>query len=239
MITNKQNILSIDLGGTYTRLGYFQNNELTELIKYQTPKTPEQFIEEFEKQFKNFDNELTSIGVGAAGFWDREQLLKQSINLPQYIDYPLWDKISKLSKTKVYLATDVELAVWGEAVYGLNNQYTNVLYINMGTGFSAGLYKDGKVFSTDYSPALRLSFTTTASSLKDTLINLACLFSPQVICLGGSNALANWDTEIVSTIKEAQDYLSKVLVYPLKIQAAKLEYPTLWGALELAKAREF
>ena len=157
--------LTIDLGGTNTRLGLFQNSNLEKLIVYDTPKTPEQFIERLETELAN--ENISSIAVGAAGYWDKNQILKQSINLPLYVNYPLWVKISELIAKPVLLRTDVELAAMGEAIYGLKNQFTNVLYINIGTGFSAGLYKDGEIFSTEYSPALRLSFTTTAQSLKD------------------------------------------------------------------------
>ncbi len=227
--------ITVDLGGTYTRIGLFESQKLKQLIKYETPPTPQEFIKKFSEEIKNIKLEnISQIGVGAAGFWDSEQVLRQSINLPQYIGYPLWQEISKLTKLPVSLATDVELAASGEAIYGLKNQFISVLYINMGTGFSAGLYKDGEIFTTDYSPALRLSFTTTANSLKDTLINLACLFSPQIIVIGGSKATQNWDTEIEPIIQEAMSYLSQVLVYDLKIQKSTLEYPTLWGACKLA-----
>ncbi len=234
-----KNILTIDLGGTYTRLGLFQDKKLTQVVKYETPKTPTEFITKFTEKIKKLNLEnISCIGVGAAGFWDKAQVLRQSINLPQYIAYPLWAEISELTQREIQLATDVELATMGEAIYGLKNQFTNVLYINMGTGFSAGLYKDGQIFTTDYSPTLRLSFTTTTKSLKDTIINLACLFSPQIIVIGGSKAIQNWDTEVAPAINKAMDYLSGALVYPLKIQAATLEYPTLWGAYELARAKQ-
>jgi predicted NBD/HSP70 family sugar kinase len=235
---NIKNILTIDLGGTYTRLALFEDNLIKELIKYETPKTPNEFINKFTNETKIFNLEnISGIGVGAAGYWDQGKILRQSINLPQYIAYPLWQEISEITKLKISLGTDVELAAMGEAVHGLKNQFSNVLYINMGTGFSAGLYKDAMIYTTPYSPALRLSYTTTAQSLKDTLINLACLFSPQIIVIGGSKALENWNTEIEPVINEAMAYLSKILVYPLKIQASTLEYPTLWGALELVQQK--
>ncbi len=229
------NILAIDLGGTYTRLALFENNKLKQLIKYETPKTPTEFIKKFSEESKNFNlQNITSIGVGAAGYWDEAKILRQSINLPQYIGYPLWQELAELTQLPISLRTDVELAVMGEAIYGLKNQFTNVLYINMGTGFSAGLYKDGEIFRTEYSPALRLSFTTTANSLKDTLINLACLFSPEIIVIGGSKALQNWTGEVEPAINEAMNYLRKTLVYDIKIQKSILEYPTLWGAYHLS-----
>lgn len=233
-----ENVLSIDLGGTYTRLALFDDNVLQQFVKYETPKTPQEFIAKLSEEIqKNKWETISRIGVAAAGFWDQNQILRQSINLPEYIGYPIWQEISELTQAKLSLGTDVELAAMGEAIYGLKNQFTNVLYINMGTGFSAGLYKDGAVFSTAYSPALRLTFTTTVNSLKDTLVNLACLFSPQIIAIGGSRAILNWSTEVQPAVNQAMEYLSKVIVYPLIIQASVLEYPSLWGAYELAKSR--
>ena len=121
--------LTVDLGGTYTRLALFEAGELKQLIKYETPKTPQEFIASFTKEIKkNKWEDISKIGVGAAGFWDSSQILRQSINLPEYIGYPLWQEISQITQASISLATDVELAAMGEAVYGLKNQFSSVLY---------------------------------------------------------------------------------------------------------------
>lgn len=249
-----QNIVAIDLGATSTKIGIFDNDKLIAQEVFNTSKDPEELAENICTHIINFtDYEPLAIGVGAAGFWDEKCLLKQSLNLPELIDYPLWEIVSKSLNLPVFLKTDVELAVMGEAVYGLKNKYNNVLYINMGTGFSAGLYKDGEIFTTSYSPTLRLSFMVQAQllnqeestpfeqnlqsiiTLSSTLINLACILSPEIIVFGGGKVDNNWDSIIAPAIDKAQEYLDQVLVYKIKFSKAKLEYPTLYGAYELVK----
>ncbi len=239
-------IAAIDLGATRTKLASFLDKELQGSILIQdTPQDPHQFVEMI---LELIDKEnLSAIGVGAPGFWDQNCILRQSLNLPQYIDFPLWSQISEKLKVPVFLKTDVELAAMGEAIYGLNNEFTNLLYLSMGTGLGGGLYKDGEIFSTNYSPTLRLDFMVhpqLASSgqsvdlesvavLASTLINLACILSPQVIVIGGGKVDKNWNSIIAPAIENAMDYLSKVLIYPIKIQRSKLEFPALYGAMHL------
>lgn len=250
-LVNK-NYIAIDLGGTKTAIALFSSGELQDLIILETPRDPEEFLVLVIDKLEYLDlNSVAAIGVGAAGFWDKECILKQSINLPRYVNFPLWDQLSRALNLPLFLKTDVELAVLGQAIFGLNNEYSNVLYLNLGTGFGGALYKDGEIFSTEYSPTLRLDFMVQAeledstetisenlqsiSVLASTIINLACILSPQIICIGGGKVESNWEKIIEPAINRAQKYLDKVLTYPIIIQRSQLQYPTLYGAYELAR----
>jgi predicted NBD/HSP70 family sugar kinase len=231
-------------------MAVFNNGNIVNQTKIESPARPQELVElivNFSK--KNYP--IERIGVGAPGFWDNDCVLRQSINLPNYIGYPIWSEISSRLKIPCYLKTDVELAAMGEAIFGQNNQYQNLLYINIGTGLGAALYKDGQIFSTEYSPTLRLEFMVyplienqehdeklkSIAILSSTITNLACILAPQIICFGGGKIEKNWDEIIAPAINNAQDYLSKVLTYPIKIERAKLEYPTLYGAYQLANQK--
>jgi predicted NBD/HSP70 family sugar kinase len=240
-------ILAIDLGGTYCRMAVFDNEKILTQKKVESPESPQELVELIINYAKE-NYPITKIGVGAPGFWDNECILRQSLNLPKYIGYPIWSEVSSRLKIPCYLKTDVELAAMGETVYGQHNQYKNLLYINIGTGLGAALYKDGQIFSTDYSPTLRLEFMVypliesqahdeklkSIAILSSTITNLACILAPEIICFGGGKIEKNWDEIIAPSIKNAEEYLSKVLTYPIKIEKGKLEYPTLYGAYELA-----
>ena len=240
-------ILAIDLGGTFCRLAVFDHGQIKTQKKIEAPANPEDLIQIVINYAKE-NYPIKKISVGAPGFWDKDCVLRQSINLPNYIGYPIWTEISKRLKIPCYLKTDVELAAMGEAIHGQNNNYKNLLYINIGTGLGAALFKDGQIFSTDYSPTLRLEFMVyplienqehdeklkSIAILSSTITNLACILAPEIICFGGGKIEKNWDEIIEPAIKNASEYLSKVLTYPIKIEKAKLEYPTLYGAYELA-----
>jgi predicted NBD/HSP70 family sugar kinase len=240
-------ILAIDLGGTYCRFAIFNNGNIVKQKKIESPSSPQELVELVINYAKE-NYPISQIGVGAPGFWDNECVLRQSINLQNYIGYPIWSEVSNRLKIPCFLKTDVELAAMGEAIYGQNNEYQNLLYINIGTGLGAALYKDGEIFSTNYSPTLRLEFMVyplienqgqdeklkSIAILSSTITNLACILAPQKICFGGGKIEKNWDEIIAPAIQNAQEYLSKVLTYPIKIEKGKLEYPTLYGAYELA-----
>ncbi len=264
---SNQLILAVDLGGTKTAVGCFRDAELIGTSSFTTPKLPKDFEILLESEIRvlltrldlNLED-IAAIGVGAAGYWDANCLLQQSINLPKYVREPIWTNISAALDKPVYLKSDVDLAVLGEAVCGQENKYKSVLYINLGTGIGAGLFKDGEIYSTDYSPALRLEYMVQAdfsastlssradqsnsqeqkrkeniAALSTTLVNLACIMVPQLIVLGGGKTKGeNWDLVVRPAIDKALEYLEAYMVYPIKITKTKLENPTLYGAYILA-----
>jgi predicted NBD/HSP70 family sugar kinase len=246
--------LAIDFGATHIRLGFFAAGEIVKYIDVPTPAQPaecEQILHDEISRFSSIN--LKSIAVGAAGYWDKACILKQSLNLPAYIDYPLWTNLSKNLKIPLYLKTDVELAAYGEAVIGEQKKFSNLLYINMGTGFSGAYYESGKIFSTDYSPTVRLDFLVQANQFLDkkplttskegniavlasTLINLSMILSPQHIAFGGGKVTPErWHDVIEPSIKLALTYLHKHQTYKISMSKAKLTNATLMGAYQFLK----
>lgn len=244
----KKYILAIDLGGTNLRLAWFNNGVLEDLEIYPTPENHRELIQIILDKSRN----PIAIGLAAPGFWDKTLILRQSINLPNYINQVIWPLISTKLNIPVFLASDTELAAWGLAVHEYRLKFSNLLYINFGTGFGAGLYKDGKTFATSYSPTLRLDFLVhperafvkgtqnlvdieydSANLLSSTLINLCFVLSPQIIVFGGGKVNQTWDTHIAPAIHQAKPYLDEHLVYSIEFAKQKLEHPALYGAYEL------
>ena len=105
----------------------------------------------------------------------------------------------------------------------------------MGTGFSGALYKNGEIFTTSYSPTLRLDFLVQPESisvenpseedlelnkddkreksitlLSSTLINLSFILSPQIISIGGGKVTdERWTNIIKPAIDKAIWYILK------------------------------
>lgn len=256
---NSLPVLTLDLGATDTKIALFENAKISKQVTFETEKKPKELIEKISSEAKKLikdSQKPIALGVGAAGYWDENCILKQSINLPTLIDHPIWEKVSENLELPLLLKSDVELAVMGEAIFGLKNKYSNVLYINMGTGFSGGLYKDGEIFTTAHSPTIRLSFMVqpelvsresgneedqslqSIAILSSTVVNLTCILAPEIIVFGGGKVKSHWNTLIEPALSNAKKYLDQVMVYKIKFDKAKLEYPTLYGAYELV-CREF
>jgi predicted NBD/HSP70 family sugar kinase len=259
---NQLETIGIDFGGTNTRVAHFEGDRILKLIEFATPRRPEEFIEEFGNKIQAIKlDKVTAAAVGACGFWDKDCILRQSINLPDYINYPVWQKVSEIIERPVLVKSDVELAVMGEAIYGLANQFNPVLYINMGTGFSGALFKDNEIFSTDFSPTLRLEYLVQPEYVKDdhsdedeaefdeetknkksiallstTLINLSFILSPQIISIGGGKITdERWSNIIKPAIDRALVYLDENLTYKIQIRRSQTKYPAIYGAHELIK----
>ena len=262
MNSEKLESVAIDFGATNTRIAQFKEDRITKLIEFATPDNPKDFVAEFSQKIQAINlSSVLAIGVGACGYWDETCILRQSLNLENYVNYPLWTEISEIVKLPTLLKSDVELAALGEAVYGQEKNFESLLYINMGTGFSGALYKDGDIFTTSYSPTLRLdylvqpeSFSSANTSendleldpedkkekcitlLSSTLINLSFILSPQIISIGGGKVTDDrWINIIKPAIDKAMEYLQENLTYDIQIKKSQVKYPSIYGAHELVK----
>ena len=116
---NPQNLetLAIDFGASNTRLAHFKQDRISKLIEFATPEKPEEFISEFKQKILAVElDKIVAVGVGACGYWDENCILRQSLNLSNYVNYPLWTEVSELIQKPTLLKSDVELASLGEAV---------------------------------------------------------------------------------------------------------------------------
>lgn len=241
----QKELLAIDLGGTNCR--FILSSKPEEIIIKPSPQEPHELVKLVIKTSKDLDFDL--IKVAAAGFWDQEQILKQSHNLPQYINYPIWQEISQKLNCKIEVYNDMQVAAIGEAIFGQQNKYSNLLYLNLGTGIGASFYDGSKVMSRIYSPCLRLDLKPnpqgvfyskskstdiqeSVETLTRDLIDLALLLSPEIITIGGGKAEQYWDSVVSKSIRAALLYLETILTYPIKIEKACLKYPALYGLLK-------
>jgi len=247
-VIKKQYVLAIDLGGTFLRLAWFNNGLLEDQEIFEAPKSATDFVKLIMAKHRN----PIAIGAAVPGFWDEQKILRQSINLPQLVGQPVWGVLEKQLNIPVFIRSDVELAAWGQAVHGYQNKYSNLLFINLGTGLGAGLFKDGKPLTTKYSPTLRLDYIIhpqrampigrkefveveydSIDLFTTTLINLSFILSPQIIVFGGGKTASHWNTLIEPALNNAKPYLEQNLSYKIEFAKANLEYPGLYGAYEL------
>ena len=238
----------IDLGGTNTKLALFNNEELSWETNFKTPSLPENFIKKISDNFLNLnlaDSDALKLVVGVPGFWNKEKILKQSINLPNYLDQPIWDEISSVLNPKEFkFYTDVELACLGEVFYGAAKDYPDLeslLYINLGTGLSGAFFKDGKLLQSSKSPCLRLDYLSINShneiqdknieALRGLILDLSLILSPELIVLGGGKFKDNWQSFVEPAIKLIAENPDNPLSYQLKFSKSRLKTPAFWGAL--------
>ena len=104
-------------------------------------------IEELlENSGKNID-EISSIGVGAAGQNDRENgILIAAPNLDCY-DLNIKKLLSEHFNIPVFLGNDVEIATIGEMKFGAARGYDDLVCIFVGTGVGSSIVKEGKIIT--------------------------------------------------------------------------------------------
>ena len=152
----KKYAIGIDLGGTkiLTALVNRETGEVLASVKKKTKKEkgPDNIIrkmtegiEELFEETKVKKDEISSIGIGAAGQIDRENgILTGAPNLDCY-NLNIRDLISDHFDLPVYLGNDVEIATIGEMKFGAAKGCDDFVCIFVGTGVGSAIVKNGEI----------------------------------------------------------------------------------------------
>ncbi len=102
-------------------------------------------IEELLDNNKISKNEISSIGIGAAGQVDREKgILINGVNLGCR-DFNIKELVEKHFGIPTYVGNDVEVATIGELKFGAGVGYKDIVCVFVGTGIGSSIVKDGKI----------------------------------------------------------------------------------------------
>jgi len=90
---------------------------------------------------------LLGIGIGVPGIIDAQTgLVRESPNLPGFVDYPAGALIEQRLKTVVILENDANVAALGEKWLGAAKDYSDVAMLTLGTGVGGGLVMGGVIW---------------------------------------------------------------------------------------------
>lgn len=154
----KKYSVGIDLGGTKILIALInkQNGEVLYHIKKKTKKDKgpknimKKMIEGIEELFEQSGiskDEISSIGVGAAGQIDRKNgILIGAPNLDCY-DLNIKEILQQHFNLPVYLGNDVEIATIGEQKFGAGKGCDDFVCVFVGTGVGSAIVKDGKIIT--------------------------------------------------------------------------------------------
>ncbi len=138
-------ILAIDLGGTKTLVASInRKGEITEHIKFPTPKDYQEFISELAKSVESLTTKkFVQCVMAAPGKIDRASNTVIAFgNLP-WKNTPLAQDVMQKIGIPVVIENDAKLAGLSEAI--LLKTYRKVLYITVSTGINGVLVIDGKI----------------------------------------------------------------------------------------------
>lgn len=135
--------LVFDIGGTNLRIARSDGEALTDIVKVETPRTPEGGMEEFKKYMTEHAFKPDSIVGGFPGFVE-EGVIESAANLPEWNGFDLGSAFVALSGATVRILNDAELAAVGEARLGAGKGYAAVGYMALGTGVGGALIIHGE-----------------------------------------------------------------------------------------------
>lgn len=103
-----------------------------------------QAIADLVKQFAA-DFEVTTVGVGAAGYIDaRRSTVLFAPNIA-WRDVPLRQQLESALALPVVIENDANAAAWGEFVYGAGRDVDDLLMLTVGTGVGGGIVLGGSL----------------------------------------------------------------------------------------------
>lgn len=152
----KKYSIGIDLGGTKILIAIVnrENGEVLNSVKKKTKKDKgpkniiRKMVEGIEELFAETNitqDEISSIGVGAAGQIDRKNgILLGAPNLDCY-DLNIKEHLTSHFEIPVFVGNDVEIATLGELKFGAAKGYDDFVCIFVGTGIGSAIVKKGEI----------------------------------------------------------------------------------------------
>jgi len=148
--------IGVDLGGTNLRIaavdeqgGLIEKVTLGTRISLGPDHVISDICDAIQRMSDKYRNAapLLGIGIGVPGIIDMQTgLVRESPNLPGWVDYPARAAIEQRLKTVVILENDANVAALGEKWLGAAKDYSDVAMLTLGTGVGGGLVMGGVIW---------------------------------------------------------------------------------------------
>jgi N-acylmannosamine kinase len=148
MNSKKKYIVTIDIGGTKTNLGFFLENKLVKIINFSTLKFgPDnvnkisEILQDSKKNILAICLSLTGL-VNNKGYWN--PINKKTLG--NFVNYPIVKKLNFFFKVPVYALGDTQAAALGELYYGSGRNLSNFFYLTISTGIGGSIIQNKNLF---------------------------------------------------------------------------------------------
>lgn len=128
----------IDIGGTYTRIGLISNQQIKEVIKFETLKDPKQNFTKIKQLIEGYRH--LPIGISTAGPISTQLVYGQLPNLPQWEGF---DLAAEFTDYRLYV---VENDANCSAVCEHHPDYKSTLFLTISTGIGGGFVYSNQLF---------------------------------------------------------------------------------------------
>lgn len=138
--------LAFDIGGTkiYSTIIDENGNILSDIVKFQTPKTIEEIKSVLKSEISSHEKEVDVIAIATAGAVNNQNtaVIGSTGNLPE--GYFKTD-FQSLSAKKVFLENDANSAAWAEYKTGASKGTNISVMLTLGTGVGGGIIINGRL----------------------------------------------------------------------------------------------
>jgi glucokinase len=143
--------VAVDIGGTHIRAAAYEADNITSLTHKRTrshakePGTFDRLVNVIELAWPE-KRSVKAIGMASPGPLDPQTgVVLATPNIPEWIDFPVTEKLSKHFGVPAYLDNDANLGALGEWKFGAGRGHHNVLYLTISTGIGGGVIIDDRL----------------------------------------------------------------------------------------------
>ena len=143
----KKYIVAIDIGGTKTNIGFFNNSKLVNIINFPTNKFGPENINIIKEILLKSKKDISVIGLSLTGLINNG--LWNPINkktLGNFKNYPIIKILNNFFNVPVYALGDTQAAAIGELYFGGGKKLINFFYITISTGIGGSLIYNKNLF---------------------------------------------------------------------------------------------
>lgn len=140
-------IITIDIGGTNTRVAGFHSVDPSALITTERIKSDQEFNIFYENLLTSIrkvagEEKIEKISIGSTGLVSPDhKLLTKCAFLPVIVNKPLVDMLESEFGTEVLLNNDAVCSAIGESYFGAGQKGRRILYITISTGMGGAFVK--------------------------------------------------------------------------------------------------
>jgi len=138
------NIIAIDLGGTYLRTAIVKSNKISKYTKKKTPDNKNQLLKELANSISSLMNKnIKAIGIASPGPLENG-IIKNPPNL-SLKNFNLKKFLQNKFKKRVEIENDANCVALAEAKFGCKKK--NFIILTLGTGVGGGVIINGELYT--------------------------------------------------------------------------------------------
>lgn len=141
-------LMTVDVGGTSIKFGYYANHQLHRLTDCPTPATLADYYRVIaaQKDALAGDFNLVGVAVSSPGAVNKKTGVIEGSSAIDYIhNFPIRQQLAQRLKTRVSLENDANCAGLGESFFGAGKDCHTIVAIVVGSGVGGAIVEDHRV----------------------------------------------------------------------------------------------